>query len=233
MHRLLRHPLSDAFPGRNMRLMMVYRKLWRCRLVLVATLAGLASSADTLPAQGVDYAAADRIRTFDPLLVGGRVYPVWFSDSVRFYYEANGSGADRGTLYLVDPRTRTRRPLIDNGRVAASLSAVADTSIDPRKLPAGTLVNGERALQFDVRGKSYWCPLDAPRCVIADSAQLMVRRKATGPTWASRSPNGEWDAFVWNYNVYVPPARLADADPAAWRASSGICSAPSLRATTE
>ena len=103
-----------------MRLMTVYRKMWHRRLALVTTLAGVASSGHNLPAQTVDYATADRIRTFDPLLVGGRVYPVWFSDSVRFYYEANGSGADRGTLYLVDPRARTRRPLIDNGRVAAS-----------------------------------------------------------------------------------------------------------------
>ena len=216
-----------------MRLMMVYRKPGHCRLALIATLAGVASAADLLPAQGVDYAGADRIRTFDPLLIGGRVYPVWLSDSVRFYYEANGSGADRGTLYLVDPRARARRPLVDNSRVAASLSAAADTSIDSHTLPAGTLVNGERALQFSIRGKSFWCPLDAPRCVVADSAQVMAQRKAEGPTWTSRSPNGEWDAFVWNYNVYVPPARLADADPAAWRASSGICSAPSLRATTE
>ena len=216
-----------------MRLMTVYRKMWHRRLALVTTLAGVASSGHNLPAQTVDYATADRIRTFDPLLVGGRVYPVWFSDSVRFYYEANGSGADRGTLYLVDPRARTRRPLIDNGRVAASLSAAADTSIDSHKLPAATLVNGDRALQFDIRGKSYWCPLDAPQCVVADSAQLMVRRKAKGPTWASRSPNGEWDAFVWNYNVYVRPARLTDADAVAWRARTRApvrdgCDAPTM-----
>jgi len=63
---------------------MVYRKRRHRRLALIATIAGVASAADRLPAQGVDYAAADRIRTFDPLLVGGRVYPVWFSDSVRF-----------------------------------------------------------------------------------------------------------------------------------------------------
>ena len=161
-----------------MRLMTVYRKMWQGRLALVTTLAGVASSGHNLPAQTVDYATADRIRTFDPLLVGGRVYPVWFSDSVRFYYEANGSAADRGTLYLVDSRARTRRPLIDNGRVAASLSAAADTSIDSHKLPAATLVNGDRALQFDIRGKSYWCPLDAPQCVVADSAQLMRFIKA-------------------------------------------------------
>jgi hypothetical protein len=216
-----------------MRLVTLNGRLWRCRLALITTLAAGAAAVSALPAQGVDYTAADRIRTFDPLLVGGRVYPVWLSDSVRFYYEANGSGADRGTLYLVDPRARTRRPLIDNSRVAASLSAAADTSIDPHKLPAGTLVNGDRALQFDVRGKSYWCPLDASQCVVADSAQLMVRRKINGPTWAARSPNGEWDAFVWNYNVYVRPARLTDTDPAAWRARPRApvrngCDAPTM-----
>src|SRR5687767_16022274 len=98
------------------------RLLMRRCLSVIAVLAATGPAA-TLPAQGVDYAKADRIRTFDPLLVGGRVYPVWLSDSVRFYYEMTGAGADRGTLYLVDPRSRTRRPLFDNVRLAASLSA--------------------------------------------------------------------------------------------------------------
>src|SRR4051812_37188441 len=69
-------------------------RLMRRRRLVFAALAGGASAAG-LPAQVVDYAKADRIRTFDPLLVGGRVYPVWLSDSVRFYYEMTGAGADR------------------------------------------------------------------------------------------------------------------------------------------
>src|SRR5687768_9142929 len=165
----------------------------RC-LSVIAVLAA-AGSAASLPAQSVDYAKADLIRTFDPLLVGGRVYPVWLSDSVRFYYEMTGAGADRGTLYLVDPRARTRRPVFNNARIAASLSAIADTAIDSHKLPAGKLVNGERAMQFSVRGKSYRCPLDSQRCVLADSAQVIAESKAAGPTWATRSPDGQWDAF--------------------------------------
>ena len=104
-------------------------------IVLAAALAGAGAAAVPLYAQRVDYAKADLIRTFDPQLVGGRVYPVWLSDSVRFYYEMTGAGEDRGTLYLVDPRTRTRRPLFDNLRLAASLSAVADSTL--------LLLNGE------------------------------------------------------------------------------------------
>ena len=33
----------------------------------------------------------------------------------------------------------------------------------------------------------------------------------------SRSPDGTWDAFIWDHNVYVRPARLTAADPDAWR----------------
>lgn len=102
-------------------------------LSLAAALAAGGATSVPLHAQRIEYAKADRIRTFDPLLVGGRVYPIWLGDSVRFYYEMTGAGADRGTLYLVDPRTRTRRALFDNLRLAVSLSALADTIFDSNK----------------------------------------------------------------------------------------------------
>jgi len=69
--------------------------------------------ARTAGAQVVDYAAADRIRTFDAMQIGGRVYPVFLSDSARFYYVATGTGQDRGTAYLVDPVAGTRSPVSD------------------------------------------------------------------------------------------------------------------------
>ena len=132
----------------------------RRQCVCVASLAVITA----LPAQGqrVDYSTADRIRTFDPYLVGGRVYPVWLSDSVRFYYEATAGGADRGTFYLVDPRVGTRQ-------------AVPDTA-------------------------------------------SLVDRLSEGPPWAVRSPDKRWDAFVWNHDVYIRPARNSDAEFATWRA---------------
>ena len=111
--------------------------------------------------QAVDYGKADQIRTFDPMLVGGRVYPVWLSDSVRFYYQSLGAGPNRGTTYLVDPRSATKQ-------------AVTDTT-------------------------------------------ALVNRRNEGPPWAVRSPNGRWDAFVWDHNVYVRPARQSDAEVAIWR----------------
>lgn len=81
-------------------------------------------------AQHVNYERADRIRPFDPSLVGGQIRPVFLSDSIRFYYEAKGDGADRGALYLVDARIRSRRQMFDNARVATSLSALVSQSGD-------------------------------------------------------------------------------------------------------
>ena len=110
----------------------------------------------------MDFTTADRLRTFDPYLVGGRVYPVWLSESVRFYYEATGGGADRGTFYLVDPRVGTRQ-------------AAPDTA-------------------------------------------SLVDRRSEGPRWAVRSPDKQWDACVWNHDVYIRPARNSNAEFATWRA---------------
>jgi len=101
------------------------------RIAMVLLLAGTAVPAH---AQRDALVRADRIRTFDPAQLGGRVNPVWLSDGVRFYHEAT-AGADRGVLFLVDPVRRTRHPLFDNARIAASLSAAARVQIDTLRLP--------------------------------------------------------------------------------------------------
>ncbi|MEP7347312.1 MAG: DPP IV N-terminal domain-containing protein, partial [Gemmatimonadaceae bacterium] len=132
------------------------------RRMLLCLLSAAGLCAWPAQAQRVDYAKADSIRTFDPMLVGGRVYPVWLSDSIRFYYQAIGNAPDRGTIYLVDPRAGTKR-------------------------------------------------------VVTDTTTL-VDRRSEGPPWAMRSPDKRWDAFVWNHNVYVRPARLSDAEFGSWRA---------------
>lgn len=173
----------------------------------------LHAQADMLAA----YERADRIRTFDPLLVGGRVYPVWLGDGARFYYQANGNGPDRGTYYLVDPRARTRSALFDRMRVASALSAATGTPVDAEHLPPFVLADDDRALQFALRDTTYWCDLNTVRCAIADRARLLAAKRRTGPEWAVRSPDGSWDAFVWNYNVYIRPARLTDTEPSLWQ----------------
>ncbi|MHB1326574.1 MAG: S9 family peptidase [Gemmatimonadales bacterium] len=159
------------------------------------------------------YQRADRIRTFDPQLVGGRIEPVFLTDSVRFYYEARDNGPDRGTLYLVDPRRRSRKPLFDNTKLATMLSSLSDTTVSAQRPPTRKMVDADQAMQFELRGRVIRCLLTTQQCALADSTQLAAARRATAPAWASRSPDGAWDAFIWNHNVYVRPAALAANEP--------------------
>ena len=139
---------------------------WR----LCAATAALATTAISLSsqAQRAPYERADRIRTFDPSLVGGQIHPVFLADSIRFYYEATGTGAERGTLFLVDPRNRGRRPLFDNGRVAAALSALPT----PPSIPEG------------FRRGSWW--MTTGHAVRAPTAILLVH-----PRHAAVCPSGQ------------------------------------------
>src|SRR5687767_4848824 len=91
--------------------------------LIAATLAAPAS------AQRVDYHKADLIRTSGNFVLGTSVSPRWLKDSVRFYYQS-GAAADRGTHYVVDPRTRARQQMFDNTRMVAALSLAADTVLN-------------------------------------------------------------------------------------------------------
>ncbi len=180
----------------------------------ILTVLALTAASTGLEAQDrAAYERADRIRTFDPELVGGRVWPVFLTDSIRFYYEASGNGPDWGTLYLVDPRRRTRRPMFDHVKLAATLSTLADTTVSPHRLPPRKLVDADRVMQFELRDRIIRCTLSTQACALADSAQLATHRRTTPPSWVSRSPDGEWDAFTWNHNVYIRPASLAANEP--------------------
>ena len=192
----------------------------------------LAAVAPPATAQRVDYARADRIRTVDPLLVGGRITPTWFADSVRFHYRPT-AGAQRGMYVVVDPRARTKQPLFDHARVAAALSSSADSTIAADRLPSGRLVDGDRAMSFEIRGRTIWCSIAGATCAPPTAAQLAAQRHRDGLPWAARSPDGRWDAFIWNYNLYIRPAEITDRDPASWRtitrpAVRNGCDAPSV-----
>jgi dipeptidyl aminopeptidase/acylaminoacyl peptidase len=181
----------------------------RSRFLRVIPLAILATHPAS--AQRVDYHKADLIRTSSDFVLGAQVDPTWFADSIRFYYRSTDA-LDYGVFYVVDPRTRSRRPLFDNARIASSLSIAADTIIDPSKLPSGTLVNDDRSIEFALRKKPYWCELTTQVCALADTARVFASNLRRGPPWSARSPDGKWDVFSWGYNLYLRPATVTDSE---------------------
>ena len=148
-----------------------------------------------------DYARADRIRGFDNRTVGGTIFPHWLDDGARFYYVSFGAHESPGTVFLVDPRTRTKDALFTTRALAGALSAASGSAVDPRKLPPWRLRDAT-AVAATVEGIDYVCTIEPLAC-----------RRGAGqpgadavPEWAVRSPDGRWDAFVWNHNVHVRPA---------------------------
>jgi len=179
--------------------------------MLLATLALPAGAgAQSPPRPSVDYHRADLIRTAAPFLLGASLAPSWMRDSVRFHYTSSGQG-EQGTVFLVDPVRGTRRVLFDNARMASALSLAADTMVDPTRLGRVVLTEDEQAAEFRMRRKVFHCTLAAYACAEADTVALnRARFLRDGPDWATRSPDKQWDAFVWGTNVYVRPAQLTN-----------------------
>lgn len=183
--------------------------------ILIVVAAQAPGAEKTMSAQ--NYAWADAVRAMNPMTLGGRVFPHWLNDGARFYYTSEATHDHPGTTFLVDPRNGTRRPLFDAASVAESLGRLTDREISAQHLPNWSLTSDEKALWFDLSSGRYLCDLSTSRCHAAATAQSeAILAKAT-PKWAVRSPDGRWDAFIWNHNVYIRPAKLDRATHDAYR----------------
>src|SRR5216117_3340963 len=105
------------------------------RLALLATLCYALPLAAQQPAiTNADYARAERFlaqSTF-PLMLGGGVRPNWLADG-RFWYR--NTFAQGSEYILIDPIKKTRTRLFDPTKLAAALSAAADTTYEAFRLP--------------------------------------------------------------------------------------------------
>jgi dipeptidyl-peptidase-4 len=134
------------------------------------------------------------------IVFGEDVQPKWYKDGTRFWFRnTTRNGAD---FILVDPLAGTARPLFDNARLASAITAAADTSYDPNKLPFRTFKfakdeEDERRIEFRAARKRMTCDIVAYTCVAADTLPSEVPYVL--------SPDKKWEAFVSKYNVFVRP----------------------------
>ncbi len=119
-------------------------------------------------AQAVDYTRADVIRTAGAYVLGASVTPLWLDDSVRFVYTSLGKN-DRGTIYLVDPARASRRVYFDQNRMAAVLTTLADTILDPARFPSFTPVDSGKAFELLLHSKAFRCDPASYKCTAQDS----------------------------------------------------------------
>ena len=139
------------------------------------------------------------------LVFGDSVKPQWYNDGNRFWFRSNTrNGAD---FLVVDPAAGSQRLLFDNARLAAAMTAAADTSYDPNKLPFRTFRfakdgDDERTIEFRAAKRRMTCDIIAYACVATDTLPSEVPYVL--------SPDRKWEAFVSGYNVFVRPRRTSD-----------------------
>lgn len=148
----------------------------------------------------------------------------WIGQTSRFWYRKSVAGGHEFVVF--DAETLAKKPAFDHERLAASLSAAVGEKYTALKLPFQQIsfADGEKAIEFTV-GENRW------RCELADYAikklppvgpGFLGQRRGggtpgtltgiPGPRYnfspnneARVSPDGQWEAWVNNFNVWVRP----------------------------
>lgn len=151
----------------------------------------------------------------------------WIGQTSRFWYRKAVKGGNE--FVVVDAETLAKKPAFDHERLATALSTAADEKYTALKLPFQqiTFVDGEKAIEFSIPGmggENRW------RCELSDytikklppgafgqrrgggAATPGTLNGIPGPrynfgpnTEARVSPDGKWEAWVNNFNVWVRP----------------------------
>jgi len=146
----------------------------------------------------------------------------WIERSDRFVYRRSIPGGH--DFVRVDAEKQTQEPAFDHARLAAELSKELGEPVKPEALPLERfhLDAGGAALMF-ARGRERWrCDLAAYTCATQpggheaddddDGGYDSTPRAVNGPARPAVSPDGNWLAFVENYNVALRPASTKPGD---------------------
>jgi len=187
-----------------------------------------------------DYERANGIREkYQALAVNVPERANWIEGTSRFWYRKSVKGGNQ--FMLADAVTLAKEPAFDHEKLAAALSKAAGEKYEALKLPFQfiSFVNSQKAVEFSVGDSRWQVDLTDYTCKKAGepAGPSGFRRRGTGmgtpvpigsapaaqPSEQPRpSPDGKWEAFIQNYNVFVR------ATPTGGRpGSAGIPPAPS------
>ncbi|MFZ0272513.1 MAG: DPP IV N-terminal domain-containing protein [Acidobacteriaceae bacterium] len=187
------------------------------KFVLAGLLIGLLSVCGSGSGQvtAADFDRALNLNEKDAALVVNLPEPAtWQETSNVFVYRKSVEGGHE--FEVVDPAALTKQTAFDHARLAAALSAVSGESYKATTLPFPRFrfVSGRSAIEFAIEGKHWHCDLTAYTCAKAgpprpgtededDEGYDDTPRSANDPQKTAASPDGQWLAFVQNYNVYL------------------------------
>lgn len=145
-----------------------------------------------------EYARAERFLPWNAerRVVGAEVDPHWNDRGDAFWYwRTSLSGKE---IIRVDAAKAIREPAFDHPRLAAALSTTAGIPVDPSQMQIDDIELREdgKRLSFAFDGSRWSCDLQTYACERTGEAK-------SSSHGAVRSPDGKWDAFVRDHNLWV------------------------------
>ncbi len=141
----------------------------------------------------------------------------WIEGSDQFVYRRTIPGGHE--FVLVDAEKQSRQPAFDSARLAEALTKALGEPVKAEALPFEHfhMETGGKAFVFERENDRWRCDLAAYACAKLpaaageepapdDGGYDSTPRAINGPAHAALSPDGNWLAFVENYNVAVRPA---------------------------
>jgi dipeptidyl aminopeptidase/acylaminoacyl peptidase len=139
----------------------------------------------------------------------------WIGKTSRYWYRKSVAGGSE--FWIVDAAGAAKAIAFDHARLAAALAAASGEKFEPLNLPFFGLTFSEdgRSVEFAAAGARWSCDLatyalkklegpGGPRGPSAGRDMTMWER-GPAPEAASKgtkaSPDGQWDAFIRNYNL--------------------------------
>ncbi len=203
----------------------------RCiSIVLIVLFMGFVFLPALVLAQGTkaDYERAAGLRDkFQGLAINLPDRPSWIGKTSRFWYRKT---VKEGFEFdVVDTATLRKKPAFDHAELAASLISATGEKFDAQNFPFQTIdfADDEKSILVDV-GPSRWkVDLSTYTCTKIGPAERRRRFRFTGelpqaPSPGPKtSPDGKWEAFIRNFNVWLLSKDEKEEFPLSWEGSEG------------
>lgn len=187
-----------------------------CGLAILIFLSSASKAQGTL----ADYERANGLREkFVNAVVNLPERAEWIEKTSRFWYRKAVKGGNE--FVLADAATLAKRPAFDHEKLATALSSATGGKYTALKLPFQQIsfVDNETAIEFNVGENRWRCDLtdysikkapendrNRPRRGIAMSTGLPGPRYNLPQNQEAKvSPDGKWEAWVNDFNLWVRP----------------------------
>ncbi|MGB6975640.1 MAG: DPP IV N-terminal domain-containing protein [Terracidiphilus sp.] len=180
--------------------------------LLMTCVGGLACAASGQVTRA-DYDRAMHLqKKYDSLVVDLPDTPVWQHSADRFIYRKSVEGGHEFVLY--DALTQTKRPVFNQAKLAAALSAASAEHYTALRLPFARFhfLSSESSIAFEAGNTAWKCDLKSWACeghpiFLGDNYGYDDTPKVENSTKETlASPDGKWLAYILNYNLMVRSA---------------------------